>query len=419
VTGLPAVLSNVDVDVAVGGGEVRIVHGSAQIGGGSLSLDGHAAIRGLELGEAQAVLVAKGVHLSPADGVDATLDARLNARLAAPSSESGERSLPRVEGDVVLTSFSYTRPIGIAADIGSITQRGKRKLFEGYDPADDLLSFDIRVRAAAPMRIRNNLVDAQLAIDSDALNATGTNQRFGARGQLRILPGGRIRLQSNEFEVRQGTIRFDDATRIAPNVDVLAVTEYRRFSEAQAGTSTAGASAGAGASGVGRTGGSWRITLHAYGDADNLRLEMTSEPALSQEDIVLLLTLGMTRAEVDQLQASALGSTAALEALSALTGADSAVKKAVPVIDDFRFGNAYSSRTGRTEPTVTVGKRVTEQVRANVTSGLAENREIRSTLELRLTPRISVQTSYDNINDVSSSALGNLGADIRWRLEFE
>jgi translocation and assembly module TamB len=30
-----------------------------------------------------------------------------------------------------------------------------------------------------------------------------------------------------------------------------------------------------------------------------------------------------------------------------------------------------------------------------------------------------VQGTYDNINDVSSSALGNLGADLRWRLEIE
>jgi translocation and assembly module TamB len=239
----------------------------------------------------------------------------------------------------------------------------------------------------------------------------GTNQRFGLRGRLRLLPGGRIRLRANEFEIRQGFVQFDDTTRIAPRVDVTAVTEYRRYS----GSATAG---GGAPGGTARAGGVWRITLHAYGDADNLRLDMTSEPALSQEDIVLLLTIGMTRAEVDQL-ATSVGGTAALEALSSLTGADSAVKKAVPVIDDFRFGSAYSSRTGRSEATVTVGKRVTDRVRANVTSGLLENREIRSNLEWKLTPRVSVQGSYDNVNDVSSSSLGNLGADVRWRLEFE
>ncbi len=44
------------------------------------------------------------------------------------------------------------------------------------------------------------------------------------------------------------------------------------------------------------------------------------------------------------------------------------------------WGNpsAYSSRTGRTEPTITIGKRLADRIRANVTSGVAESREIRS-----------------------------------------
>jgi translocation and assembly module TamB len=275
------------------------------------------------------------------------------------------------------------------------------------------MTFDVQLKSRDPLRLRNNLIDAQLMVDSDALVFAGTNQRFGLRGRLRLLTGGRIKLRANEFEIRQGYVQFDDTTRIAPRVDVTAVTEYRRYSSG----GTAGAP-GAASTGATRTGGIWRITLHAYGDADNLRHDMTSEPALSQEDIVLLLTVGMTRAEVDQM-ASSVGGSAALEALSSLTGADSAVKKAVPVIDDFRFGSAYSSRTGRSEATVTVGKRLTDRVRANVTSGLLENREIRSNIEWKLTPRVSVQGSYDNVNDVSSSSLGNLGADVRWRLEFE
>jgi len=134
---------------------------------------------------------------------------------------------------------------------------------------------------------------------------------------------------------------------------------------------------------------------------------------------VLLLTLGMTRAEMDQMQAASLGESAALEALSTVTGADDAVRETIPVIDDFRLGSAYSSRSGRTEPTVTVGKRVTERVRANVTSGLSESREVRSNLEWELTGTTSVMGSYDNVNNVSNSSLGNLGADVRFRINFD
>jgi translocation and assembly module TamB len=235
---------------------------------------------------------------------------------------------------------------------------------------------------------------------------SGTNQRVGLRGELRAKPNGRFHFRSTEFEIRQASIRFDDPTRIDPNVDVLAVTEYRRY-----GDSTS--------SGTGIAAGLWRITVHAYGDTDNLHIDMTSDPPLSQEDIILLLTVGMTRVEVDQLQAGALGAGAALEALATVSGADRAVKNAIPVIDDFRFGSAYSPLTGRTEPQVTVGKRVTDDVRANVTTGLTEDRELIANVEWRLGKRVSAQASYDNINAVTSSATGNIGVDLRWRLEFK
>jgi len=161
------------------------------------------------------------------------------------------------------------------------------------------------------------------------------------------------------------------------------------------------------------------IRMHAHGDADDLKIDLKSDPALAQDDIFLLITVGLTRAELDQAKSASVGESVALEALGTLSGADRAVTEAVPVIDEFRFGSSYSSRTGRTEPTVTVGKRLTERVRANVTTGLAESREVRSNVEWRLSNRVSVETSYDNVNDISSSALGNLGADVRWRLEFE
>jgi translocation and assembly module TamB len=165
--------------------------------------------------------------------------------------------------------------------------------------------------------------------------------------------------------------------------------------------------------------GLWRITLQARGDADDLKVTLSSDPTLSQEDIVFLLTMGMTRAEIDRGAASALGESVGLEALSALTGADKAVKKIVPIIDEFRFGTGYSSRTARTEPTVTVGKRITDNLRATVTTGVSEDRQVHSNVEWRLGRGTSVQASYDNLNDVSSSPLGNIGIDFRWRLEFE
>ena len=168
-----------------------------------------------------------------------------------------------------------------------------------------------------------------------------------------------------------------------------------------------------------RAGGRWRIHMHAHGDTDAPKITFSSDPPLSQEDIVLLLQLGMTRAELDRGLASTLAQTVGLEALSAVTGFDKALRKTLPLFDEVRVLSQYSSRTGRPEPTLLVGKRIGDQLRATVTTGLTQNQEIRSNVEWKLSRGVSVQASYDNVNDISSSLFGNLGADLRWRLEFE
>jgi|GEM_PF-331876 len=419
--GLPSAITNARLDVHASSDEI-VATGSGKFAGGTVQLDASVPVRGLDLGSLDSRVVARGVRLTPADGVSATFDADLDVTYD-PKAQGHRGALPHVTGDVTVVSFRYTRPIALTTDLTALGTRAKRTEVDAYDPSLDFVAFDLRMRSRAPIVIKNNLVEVQLAIDSGSLEVTGTNQRVGLRGALRTLPGGHFHFQSNDFEVRQGLIRFDDPTRVAPNVDITAVTEYRRYSDTAAGAA-AGTGAGSGptAASTSSTRGSslWRITLHAYGDADNLRVDMTSEPSLSQEDIVLLLAVGMTHAELDQLQASSIGASIALNYLGAASGADRAVKQAVPIIDDFRFGSAYSTVTGKTEPQLTVGKRLTNDLRASVSTGLvSEDRELRSDIEWRLNNRLSVQGSYDNINDVSSSALGNLGVDLRWRLEFE
>jgi translocation and assembly module TamB len=417
--GFPSPISDVKLALQVNNDELRIASGSARMGNGTLTVSGGAPLKNFELGAVRAVIKARELSTPVYQGVRAVLDADLIANLSPGVLSGGARTLPRVTGDVTLRSFEYTRPISMTADIAALTQRGKRTEFEAYDPADDKLQFDVTVRANRSLKITNNLMEMELTTDPQGLLLAGTNQRFGLRGALRVKPGGRIRLRQSEFEVRQGHVKFDDATRIAPQVDVTATTEYRRNSDSFADTRSNTGAESRGSNAAATAGGRWRVTMRAHGDADKLRIDLTSEPALAQDDIFLLLTVGLTRAELDQAQSASVGESVALEALGTLTGADRAVREAVPVIDEFRFGSAYSTRTGRTEPTVTIGKRLAERIRANVTSGLSEAREIRSNLEWRLSPRVSVEGSYDNVNDISSSSLGNLGGDVRWRLEFE
>ena len=415
VRGLAVPVSDIELGLKLEAGELEVSRGSARMGNGKLTLSGGAPLRGLQLGAVRLDIAARDLSLPLGDGVHASADADL---LATWKPGAGDRALPRVSGNVLLHSFEYKRPVTMTAELQSLGRRGRRTSFEEYDPEGDVVALDITLRSAKPLQIKNELVEANLDLAGDGLLLTGTNGRYGLRGTVEVKPGGRINLRRNVFEISQGTVRFDDPTRIAANVDVTAATDYRRY--AASGAASAGAAAPtASASGTSVAGGHWTIRMHAHGDADDLKVDLTSDPALAQDDIFLLLTVGLTRAELDQAQSASVGESVALEALGTLSGADRAVTEAVPVIDEFRFGSEYSSRTGRTEPTVTIGKRLTERLRASVTTGLAESREVRSNVEWRLNNRVSVEGSYDNVNDISTSALGNLGANVRWRLEFQ
>jgi translocation and assembly module TamB len=418
--GLHGGFTDVEIDMVADENEARVTRASGHFLGGDVSLTGRMPLKGGQLGIAEASIVGRQLYVSPLEGVKATVDADLQLSVN-PTAASAAGRLPIVGGEVTITSFEYTRPITV--DLTGF-RGSKRTVVESYDPTLDAVTLGFDVRSRVPLRIRNNLVDAQLAIDPRGLRVSGTNQRIGLRGELTTIVGGHVRVFANDFEVQKGSIRFDDPTRISPHVDITALTEYRRYNNtlATAGggaNTTGGAGATSGGVTSGGQGGSlWRITLHAYGDADDLKVDMTSDPALSREDIFFLLTIGLTRAEVDQVRAGSVYAGAAFEAIGTVSGVDRAVKQAIPVIDDFRPGTAYSPRSGRVEPTITVGRRLGDNVRARLTSGLAEDPQLRSAIEWRLGRTLTVEPSYDRIDTVSSTNVGNFALDFRWRLEF-
>jgi translocation and assembly module TamB len=415
-SGFSSPVTDLFVNVGLDDAGLHVERGEAKWGGGTLVLGGEAPLLRGEIGPSNLTISARGVTLPLDEGVRVGFDADLKLALASPEGE--ETELPSLTGSVDILSASYKKPMRVTADISTLAARGEKTRVEGYDASKDKLRLDVLVRSGKPLRVENELVLAVLRIDPAGLRLTGTNQRFGAVGSVEVEQGGQVFLRQNEFEVQRGVVRFNDPTRLRPEVDVTAVTEYRRYEDrgATQGGQAQQAAASSSASGA-PVAGNWRILLRAYGPPDDLKVDLNSDPPLAQDDIFLLLTVGLTRTELEQTQSS-VGSSVALEALGSLSGAESVVTKTVPV-DEFRFGSSYSSRSGRTEPTVTIGKRLSRRIRASVTTSLSDTSEVRSNIEYRATESLSVEGSYDNARDVASAAGGNLGGDVRWRLEFQ
>src|SRR5262249_17795600 len=150
------------------------------------------------------------LYINMIDGVRGAVDADLEVTVN-PNAPSAQGRLPFVGGEINITQFEYTRPVTL--DLTGFKGGAKRTIVEAYDPSLDSIAFGINVRSRTPLHLRNNLIDAKLAIDSRGIQVTGTNQRIGLRGEVGALAGGRFRVFANDFEVQKGTIRFDDPTK--------------------------------------------------------------------------------------------------------------------------------------------------------------------------------------------------------------
>ncbi|MBX3270888.1 MAG: translocation/assembly module TamB domain-containing protein [Sandaracinaceae bacterium] len=372
----------------VAGGRVELVSGSAEL-------------RGAGLDRYAFDLRATGLDYDFGDGIEASFGGR-----AELTWSRGDR-LPALRGEMRVDRFEYSRPIELRSlgDVAASFVRGafrtERTRVARYDPEQDLVALDLRVVQRAPFRIANNLINADVRIrtQDQPFRIVGTDQRFGVLGAMEIRRG-QLFFQNNEFVVRTGTIDFTDEQRITPHLHVIAVTEVRRASDLSAP--------------------SFRITLTLDGTPPNdLTLATRSEPELSREDVLTLLAIGMTRAELNQLQqGEGLATSAALDALTRVTGVDREVRRTIG-IDEFGVVTGYSLRTGRSEPRISVGTRIAERVRLSATTGVGEAREFRGAVDLTIDDNQRVGVSYDNYNYDGTSSFGNLGVDWVYHLEFE
>ncbi|HEY3665318.1 MAG TPA: hypothetical protein VGL19_04935, partial [Polyangiaceae bacterium] len=153
IRGLPLPVSDIDVAVRIDGNELRIEKASAKLGSGTLQVAGGAPLIGLGLGAARFAVTARELALPINDGIRAVADADLNVSFKSSNDANADRELPRVTGDVTLRTFEYTRPVTMTADISTLAQRGKRTEVDTYDPADDVLSFELRLRSLRPMKL--------------------------------------------------------------------------------------------------------------------------------------------------------------------------------------------------------------------------------------------------------------------------
>ena len=163
------------------------------------------------------------------------------------------------------------------------------------------------------------------------------------------------------------------------------------------------------------------IEARASGTLSAPRLVVTSNPALSEPDIILLVALGVTQRELAELDPAKSLSLLAPTLLSEITGVSEEVDRILPETLDVNVISAFSERDNAFVPKLQWTWDPTENLRLRLTNNVLSIRDDnQAEMQWKLNDKLSFNGVWDQQGGttVRGLSIGNLGVDLRWRREF-
>jgi autotransporter translocation and assembly factor TamB len=203
--------------------------------------------------------------------------------------------------------------------------------------------------------------------------------------------------RGRSFKINSGKIEFTKENRIEPRFDIWASGEIKAF----------------------------QVSLNAVGTPGDFVVQLFSNPALPEEDILLLVQFGMTR---DELAKTGNAGLLTADVLSQSLGLEQGAKNLFPIIDQFQVTTEFSSNSNQVEPRALVGKNLTEDIKLSAISGMTSSQTLekgtyfKAMVSYKASKSVNLEASYENENvpgeGATGPSVGNVGVDVKWRLEF-
>ena len=383
VNGFPHPIDDVSGKLELGSNMIRIENFKGKTAGGTLNMSGWIALNGLTVDDYRFDLDAANLELHLLDDLVLKASTQKGGLVMVPGTL---RDIPFVTGDVEISNFKYTAPVHIVElsdlDVAGISGKRKRTTRPRvFDKSKDSFEYDVRLHGERNLVILNNLLDARLKIDDEEeqLRLVGTNQTYGFLGRI-VGVGGEVRFAGKTFEIQNAYLSFKDPNRPEnPNFRVTADVDVR----------------------------DWKVTITAEGTVEDYTVRLSSQPFLSQEDIVILLLTGMIKQEHTAMNSQGL-------AMSLAPLLENVGSGTIPV--ELNVYSEYSEKAEAETTRVALGKRISEDIWVQVSSSVGQEQDVEGTMSYEINDNVSVSAGYDNKNETSKT--GNWGLDLRFRLEF-
>lgn len=267
-----------------------------------------------------------------------------------------------------------------------------------------LIEMDIDLLAEKGVYVKNDLFDAELRGNLKLLHTPKSPKLLGNVNVIH----GKMFFKDNYFTFQSGNLRFNNPAVLDPEFDMNGTTEVKGY----------------------------KVSLSASGKVSEYQLNFQSQPILSQNDIVNLLTLGVTSSGYqdiargdreaytrDEMVGLIFNQTSINKGLQEKLGlkvrVDQSTSSATP---ESVFRASSNDVTPTIAPKVVIQKEVTKNLNASAgtTVGVGESRQQNVDLEYRVGKNWSLLGTYEDQRGTQpQNSRTSLGADLKFKLKFK
>lgn len=377
----PIILRNVEASIRGSGSTFNLSRLQGEFREGTLNATGQANVHRGQITSAQMNVKLDNSLIQPQDGISFRASGPINLNLS--------ESEGRIEGRLSITEGLYRRRVDTQLNLIKLFEPEKREFrIISDEESTKPIQLNVHLDTSDPFSIRNNVAEGSASFN---LLLGGTVKQPHLKGNINLIRG-QFKYANREFDVRSGSIQFVDPTSNIPNYDVRSDTEI----------------------------GEYRVNLRLLGGPNEQKLIYTSDPALSEKDILSLVQVGLP-ASAPELQGQGSGRTTGLSGISFVTGQiQQGIENKLSTdlgIRRFYLVPGFYDRTGQTELQLTVGTDlIKNKLEANYSTFLVSGPSGQKVeLDLKVTHFMSFVGSWRD----ADQGVNDFGGDVRFRLEFE
>lgn len=313
-------IDHVNGDINFNGHSISLPKLTGRIEYGDFTVAGSANHQNNKLSYADVKLDARSItYVNPDKAFRAEIDCDL-AFKGSPSSSN-------FSGAINILNGRYTKNLSVFEKLKQpSTYQGKPP----SEPAWKDIKLALKIKDTGDLKLDNNVGEIWLGSD---LVVTGTNERPNITGNIEAT-GGEIHYAGMNFDVTRGHVEFSDPYT-NPLVELVGAKEV----------------------------GNYNVTLTISGKLDKLYFDIESTPPLERKDVLALLSVGTTEADLEGARYNLnrpIGTTGLVaEQVGAVL--EGPVRKYTP-IDSFRVGSAMGT-SGAAVTRLSMGKDISDRLK--------------------------------------------------------